>query len=131
MRKIFRYASMAMMMPVAGCILDAVPPADGIYTGTLTTASGTDSVYAIIDSTGAGVLIDTTSPGITRFTVSSVDDSGYFNVSATSFAGSGFGVTGGNAASSAFSGALHPSAPAPSLMRSISSALSPDSSPMR
>lgn len=100
MRNFLSRASIGLALLLSGCVLDGIPPADGIYTGTLTTATGTDSVYAVIDSTGAGVIIDTTNPSITRFTISSVDDSGNFTSPTTSFAGSGFGVVGGNTATS-------------------------------
>lgn len=100
MRKILLRASMGLALLLSGCILDGIPPSDGIYTGTLTTASGTDNVYALIDSNGAGVIIDTTNPSITRFTVSSVDDNGNFTSPTTSFAGAGFGAVGGSTATS-------------------------------
>lgn len=100
MRKILFHFPMALAPFLSGCVLDGIPPADGIYTGTLTTATGTDNVYAVIDSTGAGVMIDTTNPSITRFTISSVDDKGYFIAPTSSFASSGFGVVGGIAVTS-------------------------------
>lgn len=108
MRVAFRHASLGLALLLTGCVLDGVPPADGIYTGTLTTASGTDNIYAVIDSSGGGVIIDTSNPGITRFTISSVDDKGGFTAPTTSFAGSGFSIVGGTAATSgSISGTLN------------------------
>lgn len=108
MRVAFRHASLGLALLLTGCVLDGVPPADGIYTGTLTTASGTDNIYAVIDSSGGGVIIDTSNPGITRFTIASVDDKGGFTAPTTSFAGSGFSIVGGTAATSgSISGTLN------------------------
>jgi hypothetical protein len=108
MRIAFRHASLGLALVLAGCVLDGVPPADGIYTGTLTTATGADNIYTVIDSSGTGVIIDTSNPGITRFTISSIDDKGNFTAPTTSFAGSAVSVAGGTAATSgSISGTLN------------------------
>jgi len=93
MRNKALYILAGLSLLVAGCNTNSIPPADGIYTGQMQTSTTLDNVYVIIDSTGAGVLIDQTNPSITSFKLSSVDDNGNFSATTTTFAGSGFGVT--------------------------------------
>ncbi|MGH8460041.1 MAG: hypothetical protein ACRESS_00395 [Stenotrophobium sp.] len=79
---------------------EGIPPADGIYTGTLQTPSGaSDTIYALIDANGLGMIIDQTSPQILRFTVPPPDSSGNFSTNFTAFSGAGFGVSSGNGSS--------------------------------
>jgi hypothetical protein len=101
-----RYAilSILLTLPLSACFLhsdERIPPADGIYTGTIDTAGGgSDTIAAVIDSNGRGLIIDTTSPAIYRFTVPEPDNDGNFSSSYTGFANSGLGVSNSTTSSS-------------------------------
>ncbi|MGH8505235.1 MAG: hypothetical protein ACRETM_04635 [Stenotrophobium sp.] len=96
--------SILLALPLSGCFLhsdEKIPSADGIYSGTIATAGGgTDMIAAVIDSNGHGLIIDTTSPAIYRFTVPKPDNDGNFTSSYTAFASSGFGVSNSTTSSS-------------------------------